>query len=286
MHVYILGHDSSVIFYRKADYLLFFTIICCVAREMNVQIHAVSLMPNHVHITAIFQSRDSAGLFIKKLKRIFDMHYELKHTHPIFRKGYGIAPKLYPKKVISNLAYVYNNPVAGHLSAKASDYRWSFLAYAFSGNPFSEKIPLRNASMPLRRSIKLVDSYRAHNIPMAYNAQRLLFKNLKPREKEFLIDYIITSYNVIDYGVLSKVFGSKDDAVRAFEIMAGDEFDVYEEHEDYAVYRRLSEAVYNLRTGIDFEAMSGPELDKLREQLWYVTGASDKHLRRFLHICN
>ena len=77
------------------------------------------------------------------------------------------------KSIKTSYSYVYNNPVEKKLAAVSQNYRWTFLAYAASDHPFSEKIVLRKASMGLRRALKEVQAFRKKDAPLSEPCLRI-----------------------------------------------------------------------------------------------------------------
>ncbi|MBO6168945.1 MAG: hypothetical protein J6O51_03130 [Bacteroidales bacterium] len=80
---------------------------------------------------------------------------------------------------------------------------------------------------------------------MNYALLNRLFNSLDRRESLQLTDYIITTYNVIDYDAASRFFGGFENMVRAIDSSTGTEFDLNE------IFVGKSDACYNQRTSAE-----------------------------------
>lgn len=195
-HVYQRTKDGVLLFYNVSDYLVLFTIICTVAPKHGVRILALSLMP------------DPEG--------------------PLFESPFGSVPVIGDKKARTNLCYVGNNGVERRLCKKAEEYRWSFLAYAISDHPFSPKLISREASAALRKGIKEIDAEHAAEKPLTYKQIKRLFSKLEKDEKLQLTDYIISTYNCIDYDAAIRYFDGYQNMLTAMHSNTGSEHDLNE----------------------------------------------------------
>ena len=77
-----------------------------------------------------------------------------------------------------------NNPVEKHLSTKAIQDRWTFLAYYDKEYPFSEKPELSGARWALRDAMKVVEHEYKCGRYLRYTLLYRLFEKLNPLEKE------------------------------------------------------------------------------------------------------
>lgn len=229
-HVYQRTVNRFVIFYCISDYLVYFTTMCVVARKYRVRILMVSLMPDHIHLSVIASSRQDLSAFMRELNKSFSYHHNrvCYSSCSLFDSPFGSAPKYGDKAVRTNLIYVANNGPERRLAVKAEDYRWIFLAYAVSDHPFSEKLVVRRASSKMRHALSEVKSTFVKGKPMAYMQLKRLFSKLNSREKEQLTDFIIYTYNVIDYPAAIKYFGSYENMLLAIHSTTGSEHDINE----------------------------------------------------------
>ncbi|MBR5403390.1 MAG: transposase [Bacteroidales bacterium] len=229
-HCYQRTVDGGVLFYSQLDYLVWFTIVCTVARKRRVRILAMCPMPDHTHFSIEAASLSELAAFMRDYSSIFAAeHNKLCHrSGPLFDGRFGSAIKNTDKKVRTNLIYVWNNPPERKLVVKAEEYRWNFLAYAVSDHPFSNKLVIRNARWPMQKAVKEIKAMFKKGQYLAYALLKRLFNPLTQEEKQQLTDYIISIYNVIDYRAALSFFNSYDDLLVAVHSTTGAEHDIKE----------------------------------------------------------
>ena len=229
-HIYQRSADGYLLFYNVSDYLVYFTIMCINAQKYDVHLLMTSFMPDHIHHSACAERAKNLSEFMKETTRLYAVENNLtcNREGPLFQHPFGSAPKNGDKKGRANLIYVGNNGPERHLGKNAEDYRWSFLAYATSDHPFSDPLKIRKASNKLQKAIKEVKLAAEQWRYLHYNQLQRLFRGLEKREKEQLTDFIISTYNVIDYEFASKLFNSYDDMIVAMHSNIGSEYDINE----------------------------------------------------------
>ena len=249
-HCYQRAENGMLLFYCVSDYLVYFTNYCVVARRYGITVLSLCIMPDHVHDSIIVRSGFELSRF--KQKANSDVTRALNpvchHERRLFEKSYGIAPKIGSKAERTNLIYVGNNGVERNLCSFAENYRWSFLAYAVSPNPFSDKLVIRESRWPMRCAIKEVKACFKSLKPLTYAQIQRLLTPLTNAEKAQLVDYIITTYNVIDYKAAISRFGSYDKMITAMHSTTGSEHDIPEEFTGYsdACYAKIARYVLQL----------------------------------------
>ena len=229
-HCYQPSADGGLLFYSYSDYLVWFTIVCMAARRHGITILALCPMPDHIHLSLIAPSARAMAAFMRDINSEYARHFHTvsRSEGPVFRSPFGSAPKYGAKKGRSNILYVLNNPVERQLSEKAVDYRWSFLAYAVSVHPFSQELIVRRARKALQMAIKEVKQQFQKGQSMNYAQLKRLFAPLTPEESQQLTDYIIVTYNVIDYAAASRFFDNYEDLLKSLESNTGSEHDLNE----------------------------------------------------------
>lgn len=247
-HCYQRTDAGVVIFYNVSDYLTFFTLFCVVARKYRVRVIAMSLMVDHIHLSVIEERKGEISAFVREYSSRFAReHNQVCHSKgPLFEGRFGCAPKRGDKAARTNLIYVGNNGPERRLCSKAEEYRWNFLAYAVSDNPFSEKYVAREASKVLRAARRLVFTRCQKGLPLSYELLQNLFARLSFRkEKEQLVDYVIRLYNVIDYASAIRFFDSYEEMLSAMHASTGSEYDLNEVFigKSDAHYARMSSLV-------------------------------------------
>ena len=222
--------DRGVLFYSYSDYLAYFTQYCIMARKNNIQVLALCQMPDHVHDSVIADRRQDLEKFKQDTNSWFAMRWNERYgLHgKVFEQSFGSSPKWDDKKGRSNLVYVGNNPVERRLVEKAEQYRWNYLAYAVSNHPFSKKLVIREAGRPLQRAINEVKAQFKAGKPLHIKQLERLFAPLNREEGLRLTDYIVSTYNCIDYAAAIRYFGSFDNMLIAMHATTGSEYDIRE----------------------------------------------------------
>ena len=290
-HIYQRTVNGYLLFYTVPDFLVFFSIVCVCARRFRITLLGVCPMFDHTHFLAKAMERGDVSGFIQEYSSLYSREFNktLGTEGPVFRRKFGFSLKKGMKAIKNSCSYLYNNPGEKQLCAKAEEYRWTFLAYADSDHPFSEKIRLRFASRPLRKALKMIEYYASRNIYLRHDWLEGMFEPLSTEEKNQLIDYIIVEYNVIDYRELISYYGSYEKACLAFASNQGSEHDIEEEfvpgsHKPYSEISRLLNKKYGFTHIKDALRLPLPERVSLMYSLAYETSATHKQLERYLRF--
>ena len=288
-HVFCKAIGGNIIFYSVQDCIFYITLYYHLARKYGIITRAFSIMPNHIHSNEQAPSRKAFVDFHRDLNREFTITYNAEHKRSgtLFMKPFGFAPKTVGKKIRENIAYIVNNAVAGNLADDLDEYRWNLMAYRNTSYPFSSKIALNKASNRLRRSVKMLKYYYSCGLPLTYDRQRVLFKNLSSEEAGQLTDLIISIHNCLDYKAIGRLYnGDVENAALSARTNNGSEHDIPDDYEDYSDYTAMMRIARD--NGVDlktcnFETMPSKELKKLSDIFRY-SGFSNKQIRKFLHL--
>lgn len=290
-HIFQRAVDQGVLFFSDADRLVFLTLMYVYKQKFGITILAVALMFDHFHGLVKAATKEILALFVGTMTGMYAKLFnnDTGRKGPLFRKAYGNATKTGAKKIRTCIAYIFNNSVEKKLFGKAEDDRWNLLAYLLSDHPFSEPIKPRHASRKLLRSMKEADSHFRNNNFLNYSTIRRLFRNLDEKEYQQLMDYIIVLYLPIDKEEVLSYYKSAGDMVLAINSNTGSEYEVDEEYDpeshcDYAAMEKiLSHSSYADNPHCIVSAPLKKKADIARI-LKSRTGASDKHIARFLHL--
>lgn len=290
VHIYQLSADKGIIFYELKDFLVFYTILSCLARVHHIRVAGLCIMLNHIHIALVNVTKSEVSDFMRDLKSFFALEYNLRYSRkgPLWQDDYGSAIKRSSKDIRSFAAYLYNNPVEKHSCAAAEQYRWNFLSYAIDSNPFSSKVKLSNARNRYRKAIRLVNYYASHSIPLKYDFLNKLFCNLTHEESLALTDHIICRYMCIDFNVFLSQYDDFASMIDAFKVTVGKEYDI-NEHQDKFTYREFKQ-LYTVCTymgytgkGRTYFTMKDEEKAVLFKKLKTITKVSDYSIRHYIH---
>ena len=187
---------------------------------------------------------------------------------------------------MGNIAYVFNNPVAGKLCRSAKEYRWNLLAYRNCPNPFSQPLRKRSCRTVVRRAMDKVEYFHSKCKHISYPVLNGVFADLTKEEKQQVTDYILYKYNFLSYESLENLFGCFEKMCLAVDSNAGSEFDIEEEYGDHSCYRAMLSIVRDLGfTGkkLNFELLTKNESDKLYNIILKSTHVSPTCINKFLH---
>ena len=291
-HSYQRTLNGNLLFYNIYDCLLFFTIFCVTQQKYpGIRVYKLCLMPDHLHNSSSASSKSELSAFTQNYTSVFAReHNEVCHEKGnVFHSPFGSVPKKGDKKARSNLIYVDNNPVERRLSNVAEKYRWNFLAYAISDHPFSEKLVIREASADMKNAIRKVKSMHRNGRYLSYSLLKKIFNPLAIKEKNQLVDFIITTYNVIDYDRAIRFFGSYEKMLEATHSVTGSEYDLNEVFvgKNDAVYAKMTQLLMNtgrFKDIHDIFFLSKEERFGLLEYLNGKTDATLEQIAKYLHL--
>lgn len=290
-HTYQRTVSGFNIFYDMEDYVVYYTIFSILAAKYNITVYGLCLMIDHIHSLIACREMSVLSRFMSHVTNVFVKEYNVVHGRvgPLFCEGFGSAPKQGMKLLRTAVAYLYNNPVERYLCRCAQDYRWNFLAYCSSVNPFSDRLIIRNASYDLRDAIKEVQGSKKRGRHITYIQLKRMMAPLDCREKNQLIDYIISTYSVIRFDILStECYSGYDNMLVAINSNAGSEYDIEElKHgRSDVAYRELYQYVRS-RGFINAGSVISLGMDSkssLMMEMMRYTSASRYQICKYLHL--
>ena len=293
----ILNHSCQntkngyLLFYNYSDHLVFFTTFCVEAKAHNIQVLSLCQMPDHIHHSTIAPSRWHLYSFVRDYTSRFAkaQNKYCGRDGALFNTPFLSVPKKGDKKARTNLIYVGNNAPERRLVQNAEDYRWNYLAYAASDHPFSEKLVISKASMPMRRALKEVDAFQKAGQPLRYEKLQSWFRRLSAKECQQLVDYIIVKYSVIDHEAAIRFFGSYEKMILAMHSSTGSEYDLNEVmvgKSDAYYYKMTSLLQKQIRPVDIHDVLSLPEEKKYELYSWLCqnTQARPEQVAKYLRI--
>lgn len=290
-HTYQRSVSGFNIFYEVEDYLVYYTIFSVMSRRYGMVVYGLCLMIDHIHTLTSTSSCKTFSKFMSNVTIQFVKEYNRYHNRvgPLFSECFGSAPKAGLKRLRTAIAYLFNNPVERLLCKRAQEYRWNFLAYAASDNPFSDPLVLKKASRRLRRALKEVDGTLKRNEYMTYVQLKRMFVGMDARETNQLIDYIIVRYNIIRYEDLTtKCYDGYENMLMVINSNAGSEYEVQELRygRSDAEYRYLYKYVHEKGFKDAGEVISLPSDSKfkLMVDMMNETSVSKLQICKFLHL--
>lgn len=290
-HVYQRTEGWVNIFYCYEDYLVYYTIFAVCAEAAKIQIMSLCLMYDHTHFLAIAENIQELSDFVERSASWFVKEYNqyIGRKGRLLHKNFGSAPKWTDKDIRSAINYVGNNPVEKGLCPKAEQYRWNFLAYAVSDNPFSEKYVPRDASKHLRNAIKEAKEMADLNLPLRYVHLKRMMKKLSPKEIEQFVDQVILMYLPFDFDKAISYFGSYEAMINAMHNNTGSEHDLKEPN-DRASHMIFKDILAYLGDNMPanqirrITVLTGNDKSQLARRLRSVFPIGEWQLCKFLHM--
>lgn len=290
-HCYQRTADNGVLFYTVSDHLVYFTIYCVVAKKHGIKVLSLCQMPDHIHDAVIAKSQNNLTEFKREVNSRFARGYNkyCGTKGPVFEMPFGSAPKYGDKKARSVIVYIGNNPVERLLVTYAEEYRWNYLAYAFCPHPFSEKIVIRRSSKALRAAVKVVKAEYKAGRPLNYTLIKNMTKELSPSERQQFTDFVISTYNVIDFNAACKFFDTYSDMIASMHAITGSEHDLNE------VFVGKSDKPYSRMTSIITSSTDYKDIHQIlaldKDAKWQLflllrekTNVMGAQIYKFLHL--
>ena len=172
---------------------------------------------------------------------------------------------------------------------RAEQAHWNFLAYADVQYPFSPPVRLDKARATMRHAIEDVKISRRKDRPLNYAQLKRITKPLLPEEQQQLTDFIVQSYNCVDYADLLYRYGSYKDMVMAINTTTGSEYVIKEDFvgKSDRIYQKMSAFLLEShRIESMDELLRLPESERraLIAPLGIRTGVSRRQLEKYLHL--
>lgn len=288
-HIYKRRADGNLIFYSVRDYLVYFTVFCTMAVKRRMQVIGLSIMCDHIHELICSRSYASQAAFEQDVNSVYAKEWNRASglSGQCF-ETYGFAQKRGDKYKRNCVAYLANNPGERKLCSRVEDYRWNFIAYAASPNPYSAPVRSRHCSTALQRAMDRVHSLHSRGRWLSYPIIDSLVRGIPKDEMEAFIDFVISTYNVIDYQAAIDLYGSYEQMLTAINANTGNEHDIKESFVGYddTVYRGMTRYMIHQEGLKDIkQVITLPSERKfsLFVKLQAYTGADIRQVSKYLH---
>ena len=289
IHIYQKTLDGAVIFYTLYDLLAYITRLSVNARKYGITVLLICPMFDHIHILTLQKTLDQLCRFVGRTTSEFVLAYneDCGRKGPLFSPRFGSSIKKIDKEKRACIAYLANNAPEKKWVARCEDYRWNLIAYATCDHPYSDKIVLRKASRQLRSNLNQVDRCLEREEPLGYKHLKRMFRGLARKEREQLIDYILSRYSPIDYDLLISFYGNYRNMLVAINANNGHEYEIKEEYnvDSHEAYKEMLRKVAAHGGEIkDVLTMSFGQKIALTGELLCETTATPEQVRKFLHL--
>ena len=290
-HIYQRTVRRFNIFYDLEDYLVYYTIFAIAARQYNVIVLGLCLMFDHIHMLIKTEAKVTMSEFVRQVTSMFarEQNNEAGRKGSLFQARFGSAPKRGMKLLRTAISYLFNNPVEKRVCDRAEEYRWSFLAYAISDNPFSDPLIIRHASRKLKSAIMEVNFAESQDRHLRYCQLKRILSTLDEKERQQLVDHIISVYNPFDYDEIIKCYGNYEDMLIAINTNTGSEYEIKEDRYLFSdiEYIRMGKILHDMEGLKDLRKVTGFDIDekmRLFELLRKHLSCDNLPIIKFLHI--
>ena len=281
-HVYQITSDGGIAFYDAIDCLVYFTEFCVKSQQYNVEVDCVAIMRNHLHFGLRANELRDISLLIGSSASYYTRSFNKKGRLKVSFKTYDRDEKIDSKQRRNNIIYIANNPVEKKACSKAIEYKWNFLAYSNNSNPFSICPVISKSSIIFRNAISCVRLLHQKRKPLNYYFFNSIMPKLNSSEKLQLVDYIISTYSVINHKATEAEFKSREDMIIAINSTTGSEYNIHEEFskEDYKHYNEIGSMISKMGGNNYF--LNSPE--RLITDCYLYTNASPFEISRYFHL--
>lgn len=126
-HLVLRGNNRRRLFSYPRDYLRFVGLMSAHLSSSELALHALCLMPNHVHLLLSPFREAALGAFVKEVAQRYAQvrNKRYRTTGKLFEQRYYSRPLRSERHLAIATAYVDLNPVRAHLVADGNDYEWS-----------------------------------------------------------------------------------------------------------------------------------------------------------------
>ena len=128
-HVLNRANRKAEVFHEPVDYAAFLALMAKAQDHVHIDIFAICLLPNHVHLVVRpFQDRD-VSRWMQWLFATHSIHYNKKHSKcgHVWQGRFKALPVQSDEHLLAVLRYVERNALRAKLAARAEDWPWGSL---------------------------------------------------------------------------------------------------------------------------------------------------------------
>jgi putative transposase len=120
------GNRRQKTFFCDEDYLAYIELMAQWCQKYNVEIWAWCLMPNHIHLIAVPQSKEGLGRAIGEAHRRYTRRINFRGNWRghLWQERFASFP-MDERYLLATARYIEMNPVAAKLVQRPEDYPWS-----------------------------------------------------------------------------------------------------------------------------------------------------------------
>jgi putative transposase len=128
-HVLNRANRKSEVFHEPTDYAAFLNLMAKAQEYLRIDIFAVCLMPNHVHLVVRPLADRDVSRWMKWLFATHSIHYNKKHAKPghVWQGRFKAVPVQGDEHLLTVLRYVERNALRAKLASRAEEWPWGSL---------------------------------------------------------------------------------------------------------------------------------------------------------------
>lgn len=128
-HVLNRANRKSEVFHEPTDYAAFLNLMAKAQEYLRIDIFAVCLMPNHVHLVVRPLADRDVSRWMKWLFATHSIHYNKKHAKPghVWQGRFKAVPVQGDEHLLTVLRYVERNALRAKLTSRAEEWPWGSL---------------------------------------------------------------------------------------------------------------------------------------------------------------
>jgi putative transposase len=138
-HVINRGNARAPLFHDSSDYQAFVRLISQACTRLPLEVLAVCLMPNHVHLVLQPYGDGDLGRWMQWLLTSHVRRYHRRYgsSGHVWQGRFKAFPIQHDAHLLQVIRYVERNALRANLVVRAEDWRWGSLAWRCAGHPAS-----------------------------------------------------------------------------------------------------------------------------------------------------
>ena len=167
-HIIQRGHNKTACFYSNQDYQLYLNWLAEYADQCECNVHAYTLMTNHIHLLITPATADGLGSLMRKLGQRFVQYINRTYTRSgtLWEGRFKSCITGEDRYVLACYRYIELNPVRAGIVYHPASYRWCSYRINAHGEPSNiitaETCYQRLGADALQRQKAYRELFRAH----------------------------------------------------------------------------------------------------------------------------
>ncbi|WP_371867834.1 transposase [Pseudoduganella rivuli] len=143
LHVVQRGHNRCDVFHRENDYLVYLAALQWALQQYRCELHAYTLMTNHVHLLISPADVDSLPRLFMSLGSRYCQYFnqQYQRTGSLWGGRYYASPILSDEQLMRCYRYIELNPMRAGMTNAPSAYHWSSYRCNGEGHPDDLVVP-------------------------------------------------------------------------------------------------------------------------------------------------